>query len=104
VETRVNPNSVDVIVRNPTNVIASRAVARIVMADARRVVGATTPRLASDAGIVRLALPPIPATATRTYTVRLEARPAPPKARARPAPRPRPAPRKAPWWQFWKHL
>jgi hypothetical protein len=104
VETRVNGrNVVAVTVRNRAEDSITGAVVRVVLPEARRVLGANTALLSSDAGMVRLALPTIPGSTTRSFVVRLEPRKSDPGvARARPAPRAK-APRKVPWWQFWKH-
>jgi hypothetical protein len=105
VETHVRgARSLDVIVHNRAGDTISGAVARVALPDARRALGANRPLLGSEAGMVRLALPPIPGATTETFTVRLEPRKSQlGSGRARPAPR-RAAPRKAPWWQFWKNL
>ncbi len=104
VATRVRGNnSVEVIVRNRDADTISGAVARILLPDARRVLGANTPLLSSDAGTVRLGLPPIAGSSTRSFIVRLEPIKSPASGdRARMAPRPRVAPPKPAWWQFWK--
>jgi peptidoglycan/xylan/chitin deacetylase (PgdA/CDA1 family) len=64
-------SSIDVLVHNGSAQLLSGAVARIVLPDSRPVMDADTPLLSSDAGVVRLALPPLPASTTRSFTVRL---------------------------------
>ena len=79
------------------------AVARVIMPDTRRILGASARLLSSEAGIVRLAVPDLAVGAVATLTVQLA-----PNPRVTPRPqkpvvvRPRPAPRKIPWWQFWR--
>jgi peptidoglycan/xylan/chitin deacetylase (PgdA/CDA1 family) len=105
VETSVHGrNALAVNVRNRGTDSIRGAVVRVVMPEARRVIGANTKLLASDAGMVRLALPEIPGSSTRSFLIMLEPRKSDKEVdRARSAPRPR-VQRKAPWWQFWKHL
>jgi hypothetical protein len=104
VHTRSTRNALEITVQNRGKELVTDAIARVVMPDGRRVLGANAPQLTAEPGTLRLALTPVPAGESLTYTVRLEPRKSPPRAqRPRVAPRPRPAPRKAPWWQFWKH-
>ncbi len=105
VETRARAtNSVMVIVRNRAAHSVSGAVARIVLQEPRRVLSASAPLLAADAGMVRLGLPPIPGGATRSFVVRLESSTVQPtvSTRARAAARQKVTPRTSPWWQFWR--
>ena len=105
VQTRTKPHALEVLVHNRGEDSVSDAVARVVLPDGRRVVRTSTPVLAGDAGMVRLALPTIFAGQTRSFTVQFEQpRKAPPRVYKRPPQRWRSPPRKAPWWQFWKHL
>ncbi|HEY0809171.1 MAG TPA: polysaccharide deacetylase family protein [Longimicrobiales bacterium] len=104
VETRTTNDALRVVVHNRSEDSVANAVVRVVLANTRRVLGANARMLTSDAGTLRLALPVIPAAGTRVVTIKFEPRAPMPRAeRERPTWR-RPAPRKAPWWQFWKHL
>jgi hypothetical protein len=107
VRTRSTVNALEIVVKNRGEDSVSGVVTRVVLPDARRVLGATAPLLSSPPGMLRLALSPIPGGESRSFTVRLEAI-KPPARAERPRPKPRwrapPPPRKAPWWQFWKHL
>src|SRR5688572_1255898 len=105
IETRSKPNALEVLVHNRGDDLVTGSVARVTLADARRVLAVNAPRLTAPTGTLRLVVPPLPAGETLSFTVRLEPRKSPPRAeRPRVVPRPRTAPRKAPWWQFWKHL
>jgi hypothetical protein len=72
IETRTRgANSLDVIVHNGGAQSLSGAVGRVVLPDQRRALDASAPLLASDPGVVRLALPPLPGSTTQSFTVRL---------------------------------
>jgi peptidoglycan/xylan/chitin deacetylase (PgdA/CDA1 family) len=102
-ESNVTSNALVVTVRNRGPRPVSGAVARTVLEEPRRVVGATTRLLASEAGVVRLALPVIPAGATRSFTVRFDGGKGHTTERAaRRGIRGRPVRPKPPWWQFWR--
>ena len=105
VETRSKTNALEIVVHNHGEDTVSNAVTRVVLPNGRRILGVNGQRLAAEPGMLRLALPPLSGGATHSLAVRLEPRKSPPRAeRPRVTPRHRPAPRKAPWWQFWKHL
>ena len=103
IETRAGANAVILVVRNGAARSMTGAVARLVLPDARRVLGASAPLLSSEAGVVRLSLPTVAAGSSASVTVQLVPVP---RATERPpravTVRPKPAPRKIPWWQFWR--
>jgi peptidoglycan/xylan/chitin deacetylase (PgdA/CDA1 family) len=104
-ESRTTADALVVTVRNSGTRAVTGAVARTVLQEPRRVAGANTRILASDAGVVRLALPVIPPGATRSFTVRFETAKAPTAGRptgSRHGLRGRPVRPKTPWWQFWR--
>lgn len=98
VQTRTRASAMTVIVSNHGSSTVSDAVARIVLPTPRRVLGASATLLPADAGLVRLALPPIPGGKTMSFTVRLEG------GKSLSPTRPKRAPHKPPWWQFWRRL
>jgi peptidoglycan/xylan/chitin deacetylase (PgdA/CDA1 family) len=72
IETRARgADAIEVIVHNGGAEPLSGAVARIVLPDSRRALDAGAPLLSSDPDVVRLALPPLPASSSQSFTVRL---------------------------------
>jgi hypothetical protein len=85
IETRAGgASSIDVVVHNGATQSTSGAVAHIVLPDSQRALDASAPLLAAEAGVVRLALPPLPASSTQVFTVQLGASGAANSGRARP--------------------
>jgi hypothetical protein len=102
-------SGLDVVVQNRGSELVLGAVAQVRMASPRRVVHASTAQLASEPGIVRVRLPPLPPKETRVVNVTF-ASPAPARtvSRASTAPRHRKAARirrddrRPPWWAPWR--
>jgi peptidoglycan/xylan/chitin deacetylase (PgdA/CDA1 family) len=102
-------DGLDVIVRNRGAELVLGAVAQVRMESPRRVVHTSTARLASEPGMVRVRLPPLPPRETRVVHVTL-ATPAAVRPRSRTAAATRhrrPArtsrdDRRPPWWAPWR--
>jgi peptidoglycan/xylan/chitin deacetylase (PgdA/CDA1 family) len=102
-------SGLDVIVQNRGAELVLGAVAQVRMESPRRVVGTSTARLASEPGIVRVRLPPLPPKETRVVNITMAT---PPVARAasrppaathhRKAARTRRVDRRPPWWAPWR--
>ena len=103
------PSGLDVIIQNRGSELVLGAVAQVRMEQPRRVVHTTTAQLASDPGIVRVRLPPLPPKETRvvsvtfaTPTVARSTSKAPATTRHRKATRARRDNARPPWWAPWR--